>query len=63
MQTEDPYFNFVSLHPFLDCKDLDARLYIEADDGIGGKQIDLLFENLVVEKLPENLWDENLCLI
>ena len=38
--------------------DLDAGLYIEAVDGIGGKQRDLLSENLVVQKPLEMLWDE-----
>ena len=36
IHTEDPYSNFVSLHPFPDCKDVDARLYIEIADGIDG---------------------------
>ena len=58
MHKEDLCSNFVSLHLSLDCKDLDARLYIEVVGGIGGKQIDLLSENLVVEKLLEKLWDE-----
>ena len=34
--------NFVSLHLSPDCKDLDARLYIEVVDGIGEKQLDIL---------------------
>ena len=55
---KDPYDNFASLYPSLDCKGLDARLYIEVDDGIDGKQIYLLLENLVIEKRLENLWDE-----
>ena len=42
MHKEDPCSNFVSLHLSPDCKDLDARLYIEVVDGIGGKQIDQL---------------------
>ena len=58
MHKEHLCFNFVSLHLSLDCKDLDARLYIEVVGGIGRKQIDLLSENLVVEKLLEKLWDE-----
>ena len=41
---------------------LDARLFIEITDGIGGKQIDLLLEDLVVEKLLEKLWDEEVTL-
>ena len=49
---------FVSLHLSPDCKDLDARLYIEVGDGIGRKQIDLLLENLVVQKPLEKLWDQ-----
>ena len=58
MHQGDLCSNFVSLQLSLDCKDLDARLYIEVVSGIAGKQIDLLSENLVVEKLLENLWDE-----
>ena len=58
MHKEDLCSNFVSLHLSLDCKDLDARLYIEVVGGISGKQIDLLSENLVVQKLLEKLWDE-----
>ena len=58
MHKEDLCSNFVSLHLSPDCKDLDARLFIEVIDGIGGKQIDLLSENLVVEKRLEKLWDE-----
>ena len=58
MHQGDLCSNFVSLHLSLDCKDLDARLYIEVVNGIAGKQIDLLSENLAVEKLLENLWDE-----
>ena len=49
---------FVSLHLSPDCKDLDARLYIEVGDGIGRKQIDLLLENLLVQKPLEKLWDQ-----
>ena len=41
---------------------LDARLFIEITDGIGGKEIDLLSEDLVVEKLLEKLWDEEVTL-
>ena len=52
---EDSCFNFVSLRPSPDCMDLDAGLYIEAVDGIGGKQRDLLSENLVVQKPLEML--------
>ena len=58
MHKEDLCSNFVSLHLSPDCKDLYARLFIEVIDGIGGKQIDLLSENLVVEKRLEKLWDE-----
>ena len=58
MHKENLCSNFVSLHLSLDCKDLDARLHIEAVGGIGGKQIDLLSENQVVEKPLEKLWDE-----
>ena len=58
MQKEDLCSNFVSLRLSPDCKDLDARLYIEVAHGIGRKQIDLLLENLVVEKPLEKLWDE-----
>ena len=58
MHQGDLCSNFVSLHLSLDCKDLDARLYIEVVGGIGGKQIDLLSEKLVVEKPLEKLWDE-----
>ena len=58
MHKVDLCSNFVSLHLSLHCKDLDARLYIEVVGGIGGKQIDLLSENLVVEKPLEKLWDE-----
>ena len=53
MDKEDICSNFVSLHLSPDCKDLDARLYINVVDGIGRKHIDLLLENLVVEKPPE----------
>ena len=42
MHKEDLRSNFVSLHLSPDCKDLDARLYIEVVDGIGGKQLDIL---------------------
>ena len=58
MHKEDLCSNFVSLHLSLDCKDLDARLYIEVVGGIGRKQTDLLSENLAVEKPLEKLWDE-----
>ena len=58
MHKEDLCSNFVSLHLSLDYKDLDARLYIEVVGGIGGKQKDILVENLVVEKPLEKLWDE-----
>ena len=58
MHKEDLCFNFVSLHLPLDCKDLDVWLYIEVVGGIGRKQIDLLSENLVVEKPLEKLWNE-----
>ena len=52
---EDPSSNFVSLHLSPDCKDLDARLYIGIVDGIGGRQINVLLENLVVDKLHNKL--------
>ena len=58
MYKEDLCSNFVSLHLFPDCKDLDARVLIEVADGIGWKQIDLLSENLVVKKPLEKLWVE-----
>ena len=58
MHKEDLCSNFVSLHLSPECKDLNARLYIEVVGGTGGKQIDLLSENLVVEKRLEKLWDE-----
>ena len=58
MHKEDLCSNFVSLHLSLDCKDLDARLYIGVVGGISGKQIDLLLENLEVEKPLKNLWNE-----
>ena len=58
MDKEDLCSNFVSLHLSPGCKDLDDRLYIEVVDGISAKQIDLLSENLVVEKAHEKLWDE-----
>ena len=58
MHKEDLCFNFVSLHLSPCSKDPDARLYIEVVDGIGGKQIELLLENLVVENPLEKLWDE-----
>lgn len=41
---------------------LDARLFIEIVDGIGGKQIYLLSEDLVVKKLLEKLLDEQVTL-
>ena len=50
------------MHLSSDCKDLDARLYIEVVDGIDAKQINLLSENLVVEKPLEKLWDEEAAL-
>ena len=52
---EDPYSNFLSLHPSADCKDVDARPYIEVFNGIGGNEIYLLSENRVVEKPYEKL--------
>ena len=58
MDKEDLCSNFVSLHMSPGCKDLDDRLYIEVVDGISPKQIDLLSENLVVEKPHEKLPDE-----
>ena len=58
MHKEDLCFNFVSLHLSPDCKDLDASLCLEVVDGIGGKQIDLLSENLLVEKPLEKRLDE-----
>ena len=58
MHNEDLCSNFILLHLSLDCKDLYARLYIEVVGGIGGKQIDILWRNLVVEKPLEKLWDE-----
>ena len=58
MHKGDLCSNFVSLHLSPDCKDLDVRIYIEVVGGIGAKQIDLLLENLVVEKPLEKLWDE-----
>ena len=54
MHKEDLCSNFISLHLSLDCKDLDARPYIEVAGDIGGKQIDLLSDNLVVKKLLAN---------
>ena len=58
MCKEDPCSNFLSLHLSPDCKDLVTRLYIEVVHGISGKQIDLLLENLVVEKPLEKRWDK-----
>ena len=58
MHKEDLCSSFVSLHLSPDCKYLDARLYIGVVDCIGGKQIDLLSENLLIEKPLEKLWDE-----
>ena len=55
MHKEDLCSNFVSLHLSLDYKDLDSRLYIEIVGSLGVKQIDLLSENLVVEKPLEKL--------
>lgn len=55
---KDLYSNFVSIYTSSDCKDFDTRLYIEVVDGIGGKKIDLLSENIVAEKLLERLSDE-----
>ena len=55
MLKEDLCSNFVSLHLSLDCKDLDARLYIDVVGGIGGKQINLLSENLIFEKALKKL--------
>ena len=50
MHKKDLCSNFLLLHLSLDGKDLDARLYIEVAEGTGGKKIDLLSENLVVDK-------------
>ena len=58
MCKEDPCSNFLSLHLSPDYKDLVTRLYIEVVHGISGKQIDLLLENLVVEKPLEKRWDK-----
>ena len=55
---EDPCSNFLSMHMYPNSKDLITRLYIEVVYGIGGKQIDLLLENLVVEKPLEKLRDK-----
>ena len=55
MLKEDLCSKFVSLDLSLDCKDLDARLYIEVVGGIGSKQINLLSENLAFEKALEKL--------
>ena len=60
MHKEDLCSNFVSLHLSLDYKDLDSRLYIEIVGSLGVKQIDLLSENLVVEKPLEKLTLKNL---
>ena len=46
------------MHMYPNSKDLITRLYIEVVYGIGGKQIDLLLENLVVEKPLEKLRDK-----
>ena len=46
------------MHLSPDCTNQNVRLYIEVVDGIGGKQIDLLLENQVVEKPLEKLWNE-----
>ena len=58
MHKEGRCSNVISLHLFPDCKDLDARLYIEVADGVRGKQIDLMSENLVVKKPLKKPWDE-----
>ena len=58
MHKEGLHSNFVSLHLSPDCKDLGAIIYIEVADGIDGKHIDLLLENLVVEKPLEKRWDK-----
>ena len=58
MHKEDICSNFVSLHLFPNWKDLDVRLYIDEVDSIGRKQLDLLLDNLVVEKPLEKLWHE-----
>ena len=58
MHKEDLCRNFVSLHLSPDCNDLNARPYTEVVDGIGGKQIDLFSENLLVKKPLEKHWDE-----
>ena len=58
MHKEDLCYNFASLHLSPDCNDMNARLYIETVDGIGRKQIELLSENLVVEKPLEKLDEE-----
>ena len=56
MHKEDPCSKFVSLHLSPECMHLNVRLYIELFDVIGRKQIDLLSENLIVEKVLKKRW-------
>ena len=55
MCMKDPCSNFVSLHLSLKCEGLDVRLYMLMT---GGKQMDVLSENLVCEKSQEKPFDE-----
>ena len=55
---EDPCSKLVPLNSSKDSMYLDATLYAEVLDGIDKEQIDLLSENIVVDKLLEKLWDE-----
>ena len=55
MCMKNPYSNFVSLHLSLECKGLDVRLYMLMT---GGKQMDVLSENLVFEKSQKKPFDE-----
>ena len=58
MHMEDPCSKLVPLHSSKDSMYLDAALYAEVLDGIDKEQIDLLSENIIVDKLLEKLWDE-----
>ena len=43
-------FQFVSLHLSPDCKNLDARLYVEVADGIVGKPLEKLWDGEATQK-------------
>ena len=44
MHKKDLCSKFISLHQSPDCKNLDARLYVEVADGIVGKPLEKLWD-------------------